>query len=78
MSCKNATPRLAFLAGPISNGVEGFVQDQLLKVFASDAFATAWEQANRFVHAQLIAALEGGERPSRYRTVQWFSTCCRS
>ena len=53
-------PRLAFLAGPISNGVEGFVQDQLLKVFASDAFATAWEQANRFVHAQLIAALEGG------------------
>jgi hypothetical protein len=53
-------PRLAFLAGPISNGVEGFVQDQLLKVFASDAFATAWEEANRFAHSQLIAALEGG------------------
>jgi hypothetical protein len=53
-------PRLAFLAGPISNGVEGFVQDQLQKVFATDAFATAWEQANRFAHSQLIAALEGG------------------
>src|SRR5439155_17058735 len=53
-------PRLAFLAGPISNGVQGFMQDQLQKVFASDAFATAWEQANRFAHSQLIAALEGG------------------
>jgi len=36
------------------------MQDQLHKVFASDAFATAWEQANRFAHSQLIAALEGG------------------
>jgi hypothetical protein len=53
-------PRLAFLAGPIANGIEGFVQDQLLKVLSSEAFATAWEQANRFVHAQVIAALEGG------------------
>ncbi len=57
---RERNPQLAFLAGPISNGVEGFVQDQLLKVFASDAFATAWEQANRFAHSQLIAALEGG------------------
>jgi hypothetical protein len=53
-------PRLAFLAGPISNGVRGFVQDKLQAFLASDAFATYWEQANRFVHAQLIAALEGG------------------
>jgi hypothetical protein len=53
-------PRLEFLAGPISNGVRGFVQDKLQTVLASEAFATYWEQANRFVHTQLIAALEGG------------------
>lgn len=53
-------PRLAFLAGPISNGVEGFVRDKLQTVLASEAFATYWERANRFVHAQLIAVLEGG------------------
>ncbi len=52
-------PRLVFLTGPITNAVQGFVQDQVQKIFASDAFARYWEQANRFVHAQLIAALEG-------------------
>jgi hypothetical protein len=56
------TPRLAFLAGPIANGVEGFVRDQVQKIFASDAFATFWEEANRYVHAQLIAALNGGNQ----------------
>ena len=53
------SPRLAFLAGPIANGVQGFVQDQLRAVLASDTFATSWEAANRFAHAQLIAVLEG-------------------
>lgn len=53
-------PRLSFLAGPLSNGLRGFVQEKLQAIFASEAFATYWEQANRFVHAQLIATLEGG------------------
>ena len=53
-------PRLAFLAGPISNGVEGFVEGKLQAIFSSEAFATYWESANRFVHAQFIAVLEGG------------------
>ncbi len=53
------SPRLAFLAGPIANGVQGFVQDQLHAVLASETFATSWEAANRFAHAQLIAVLEG-------------------
>lgn len=57
---QSRAPRLAFLAGPISTGVEGFVKDRLQTVLASQAFATAWEEANRLVHAQLIAALEGG------------------
>lgn len=53
-------PRLAFLAGPISSGVEGFVEGKLQVIFASETFATYWESANRFVHAQFIAVLEGG------------------
>ncbi len=53
-------PKLVFLAGPIASSVQSFVQDQVQKIFATDAFATLWEQANRFVHAQLIAALNGG------------------
>jgi hypothetical protein len=53
-------PQLALLAGPIASGAEGFVKEQLQKVFASDTFAQAWIAANRFAHAQLIAALEGG------------------
>ncbi len=53
------SPRLAFLAGPIANGVQSFVQDQLHAVLASETFATSWEAANRFAHAQLIAVLEG-------------------
>jgi hypothetical protein len=52
-------PRLAFLAGPIATGAEGFVEDQLQKIFATPEFATVWEQANRFAHSQLIAALRG-------------------
>jgi hypothetical protein len=59
-SLQERSPRLAFLAGPIANGVQGFVEDRMQQVFASEAFATAWEEANRFAHAQLIAALEGG------------------
>jgi hypothetical protein len=59
-SLQRRDPRLAFLAAPIANGVESFVQERLQQVFASQAFATSWEEANRFAHAQLIAALEGG------------------
>jgi hypothetical protein len=56
---RQRSPRLAFLAGPIANGVQSFVQDQLHAVLASETFATSWEAANRFAHAQLIAVLEG-------------------
>ena len=59
-SLEKRQPRIAFLAAPITNGVESFVKDRLQEVFASEAFAASWEQANRFAHAQLIAALEGG------------------
>ncbi|MCI0632420.1 MAG: hypothetical protein L0206_00655 [Actinobacteria bacterium] len=50
---------LAFIAAPLTNAVRGFVQDQVLKVVQSDAFATFWTEANRFVHTQVLAILRG-------------------
>jgi len=56
-------PRLAdqlqALAPPISNGVQGFVHDQVAKVVASPAFATAWIEANRVAHQQVVNVLSG-------------------
>jgi hypothetical protein len=51
--------RATVLAGPLTNAVHGFVQDQVEKVVASDAFATFWVAANRFVHTQVLAILRG-------------------
>jgi hypothetical protein len=55
----NRAPRLVFLAGPLADAVRGFVEDKVRAIFASEAFALYWEQANRYVHEQLIAALRG-------------------
>ena len=56
-------PRLAQqlqgLAPPISNGVQGFVHDQVAKIVASPAFATAWDEANRAAHQQMVSVLSG-------------------
>jgi hypothetical protein len=52
-------PRLAFLAGPITSAVQGFVQTKVQALVASDAFTTFWTEANRFAHAQVLAVLEG-------------------
>ena len=51
--------RLAFLAGPITDSVRGFVQEKVQGLVSSDAFAEYWTQANRSVHGQLVAALKG-------------------
>ena len=53
-------PRLAFISGPITEGLQGFVQEKAQAVIASDLFQRYWVEANRFVHDQAIAALEGG------------------
>jgi hypothetical protein len=52
-------PRLAFLAGPITDSVHGFVKEQVDKVFASPAFAHLWVEANRVVHEHALAVLNG-------------------
>jgi hypothetical protein len=54
-----AAAALQGLAGPIANGVQGFVRTQVGNVVASDAFADAWVQANRVAHDALVKALTG-------------------
>ena len=54
-----AAQALVALKGPIEQGVQGFVGDKVDALVRSDAFASAWEQANRVAHEQLVAALTG-------------------
>jgi hypothetical protein len=51
--------QLAFLAGPITDSVEGFVEEQVDKVIASDGFEQLWYEANRLLHEKVLAVLEG-------------------
>jgi hypothetical protein len=51
--------RLEGLAGPIANGVQGFVRTQVENVVQSQAFQDAWVQANRLAHDELVKALTG-------------------
>lgn len=55
-------PRASFVAGPVTNAVEGYVEQGMTKVVASPQFNELWVQANRFAHAQLVAVLEGKSR----------------
>lgn len=51
--------RLVFLAGPIADSVQGFVQDQVEKVVASEQFARLWTEVNRLAQEQAVKLLEG-------------------
>ena len=51
--------KAAILAGPLSNAVEGFVHDKVLALLQTDTFAQLWADANRFVHEQVLAVLDG-------------------
>jgi hypothetical protein len=51
--------RLVFLAGPITSSVQGFVEDQVNEVIASEQFARLWTEVNRIAHEQIISVLEG-------------------
>ena len=44
-------PQLTFLAGPITSSVQGFVQDQVQAIVASDQFRQFWTEANRLIQA---------------------------
>ncbi|HZC53605.1 MAG TPA: hypothetical protein VE441_14050 [Mycobacterium sp.] len=52
-------PRAVFLAGPITNGVKGFIHDQAEKVLAGDRFHQVWVTANRTAHTALMKVLRG-------------------
>jgi hypothetical protein len=52
-------PQLTFLAGPITSSVQGFVQDQVQQIVASDQFQQFWNDANRLIQLQVIAVLRG-------------------
>jgi hypothetical protein len=56
---QDRVPEVAFLAGPISDSVEGFVEDEVLTIVQSDAFISFWTTANRFIHEQALAVLRG-------------------
>jgi len=52
-------PKAAFLSVPLTSAIKSFVHDQVLKVVQSEAFQTFWTGANRFVHGQVMAVLNG-------------------
>ncbi len=54
-----AVASLTALSGPLTQGVENFVGNQVGRIVSSDEFADAWAQANRVAHTQLVAVLSG-------------------
>ena len=55
-------PKAAKLAGPLSSGVKGFLQDGINKILASPEFQRLWVAANRFAQTQLITVLNGNSK----------------
>lgn len=55
-------PRAAFLAGPITNGVKTFIENQANTILASQQFQQVWEAANRTAHAALMRVLHGDSK----------------
>jgi hypothetical protein len=50
---------LTALSVPLQNGVASFVTKQVTKIVHSPEFASAWIQANRQAHTQMVAILTG-------------------
>ncbi|WP_328530681.1 hypothetical protein OG984_05770 [Nocardioides sp. NBC_00368] len=60
-----AADGLETLSTPLANAADDFIADQVDKVVRSDAFAVAWDEANREAHAQMVALLTGKESAVR-------------
>ena len=54
-----AAPKLEFLAGPITNAVQGYVTQQVQKLIASDTFQQLWIDANRLAQQGIVTVLNG-------------------
>lgn len=60
-----AADGLETLSTPLADAADNFIATQVDKVVRTDAFATAWDEANREAHAQLVALLTGKESAVR-------------
>jgi hypothetical protein len=59
----NSLPANAsFLAGPITIGVRGYVQDGVTRTLQSSQFQALWKQATLFAHTQLLSVLNGNNK----------------
>jgi hypothetical protein len=54
-----ASSSLKALSRPLSDAIEGFVEKQVTALVKSNEFETAWVEANRQAHTQLVAVLTG-------------------
>src|SRR5205085_5544292 len=52
-------PKVAFIAGPITNAVHGFVQDQVQTIIQSPQFTAFWRTAVLFSSTQAVDVLRG-------------------
>jgi hypothetical protein len=52
-------PKAEFLAGPITNGIENFIQTQVTKALNTAVFEQIWVAANTIAHKALLRVLEG-------------------
>lgn len=55
----NLPPPADLLAIPLSAAVQGFVEDQVRKVLATEAFATVWERAVGAAHQAFVTVASG-------------------
>ncbi|WP_129787172.1 hypothetical protein [Promicromonospora panici] len=62
---RDVAPRVAAalpaLEAPLTSGVESFIRRTADRVVTSDEFASAWQQANRVAHEQLVDVMRGDE-----------------
>jgi len=56
-----ASLALGAMEEPLTSGIESFVRRVAVRVVESEAFETAWVEANRLAHEQLVAVMEGRE-----------------
>ncbi|GAA2241152.1 hypothetical protein GCM10010413_49300 [Promicromonospora sukumoe] len=63
LDARGVAPRAAraitALEGPLTSGVESFVRNAADRVVESDQFESAWDQANRVGHEQLVQVMQG-------------------
>ncbi len=60
-SAPRATRAIAALEAPLTSGVESFVRRAADRVVQSEQFETAWVQANRTAHEELVAVMRGDD-----------------